>query len=72
MPLKNSNLLKVTARLLPLQCALARSRLPVLIMIIAWSAICNHNCIFPGVFVVFLNFSFIFGFVVGGVYTSVP
>ena len=28
----------------------------VLLMIIAWSAICNHNCIFPEVFVVILNF----------------
>ena len=44
----------------------------VLLMIIAWSAICNHNCIFPEVFVVILNFSFILGFVVGGVYNSVP
>ena len=44
----------------------------VLLMIIAWSAICNHDCIFPEVFVVILNFAFILGFVVGGVYNSVP
>ena len=61
MPLKIQTYRKVTERLVPLQCAMARSRLPGAIMIIAWSAICNHNCIFPEVFFVILSFHLIFG-----------
>ena len=41
-------------------------------MIMAWSAICNHNCIFPEVFVVIFIFSFILGFVVGGFTIQFP
>ena len=44
----------------------------MLLMIIARSAICKHNCNFPKVFVVNFEFPFILGFVVGGVYNSVP
>ena len=72
MPLKiqtlgNTSLRRFTEILMP-PCVL-------LLMSIGWSAICNHNCNFPEVvfpFCINFEFPFIFGFVVGGVYTSFP
>ena len=70
MPLKiqtfgNTSLRRFTEILMP-PCVL-------LLMIIGWSAIFNHNCNFPEVFSCNnFEFPFIFGFVVGGVYDSIP
>ena len=44
----------------------------VLVTVIVWSAIYNHNCIFPEVFIVNFKFHLILGVVVGGVYNLVP
>ena len=57
----------------PLQCAWLDLDCQVLLMNSIWSAICNFGFIFLRVFFPdFLKFPLILGFVVGGVYNSVP
>ena len=72
MPFKNSNLQSYRKVGNPVQYAMVKFKLLGPIKIIAWSVICNHNCVVPKGFFVTLTFLFKFWKFCGGVYNSVP